>query len=491
MTSSVNSPIIKSFFIVLNQIQEISMSHHSLHPYRYLWPETELGNYSNWKLCDTGQSYIRDMPESELELSSDSRWPAFFPSPISFVATANDQYSALEKVVGASIVNRFPYILALSFCKKDLSKRHHARRVFTEILDDNGSVAVQFLPPGNVLDKVMNSIISVPEEQTYLRIAHSGLPTRRAMTNNSAVFEGAYMVYEATPVKPGKDLEGNPIFSTPWIDVGSHRIYFLEVQAIQLRKDIAQGASQIHWRSLPAWEPQFSVKNGPVRSLPPRNDGIYQKGYTPQYAFPSFGTIAFEADTFKYGMAIKYLPPLPEDQVEIDNDKARWPCFFPCSAGVITTWAAEGIPNLMPCGSTTMVSRNPLTIAPCISYAAINDRYAPRASLNILRKTGKFGCGVPFISDTVVNAIRYTGNISFTQDADKMAHSGLSIEYSDCGPILSDLPIHFDCQVVGEIRLGTHIMFLGEVRRIYVRKDVNPCNSLEWYPFARIEPSGS
>ena len=31
-------------------------------------------------------------------------------------------------------------------------------------------------------------------------------------------------------------------------------------------------------------------------------------------------------------------------------------------------------------------------------------------------------------------------------------------------PRLLDLPIHFDCEVRDEVRLGTHILFLGEVR---------------------------
>jgi hypothetical protein len=47
-----------------------------------------------------------------------SRWPAFFPSPICLATTRHDDVSHLEKVVGASIVNRFPYVVALSFCRE-------------------------------------------------------------------------------------------------------------------------------------------------------------------------------------------------------------------------------------------------------------------------------------------------------------------------------------------------------------------------------------
>ncbi|RCJ23207.1 hypothetical protein A6S26_01225 [Nostoc sp. ATCC 43529] len=460
-----------------------------LEQYRYLWPQTNLQTASNWRTAQNKQIYIRDLPESLEELSNDSRWPGFFPSPICLVTTADGSQVGLEKVVGASIVNRFPYVLALSFCTQELSQRHHIRRAFTDMLESSGSVAVQFLPPGEQLDRAMKAIATVPEEKTHSRIADTGLTTRKALTNDAPVFDSAYMVYEAKLVKPGKDFAGQPIYSQPWVDVGSHRVYFLEINAIQLREDIAQGHSQILWRSLPAWQPQYELQK-PVSLLGNSvEDGSYKKGYTPNYAFPSAGTIAFEADAVENGMAVKYLPPLPEDQVEVDNDRARWPCFFPSSAGMITCWAEDGTPNLMPCGSTTIVSRHPLVITPCISYAKINERYAPRVSLDIIRKTGKFGCGVPFINDVVIDAIKYAGNTSLAKDPQKIARAGLQVEPNDWAPVLPALPIHFDCEVIGEVTLGTHIMFLGEVRQIRVRADVTPENPIEWLPWANVVPA--
>jgi flavin reductase (DIM6/NTAB) family NADH-FMN oxidoreductase RutF len=217
------------------------------------------------------------------------------------------------------------------------------------------------------------------------------------------------------------------------------------------------------------------------------DDGAYKKTYRPEYAFPSSGTTSFAADAFEHGMAIKHLAPLPEDQVEVDNDRARWPCFFPSSCGMITTWAAPGVPNVMPCGSTTIVSRHPLILAPCVSYARINVRYAPRASLETIERTGRFGCGVPFLDDNVVNAIRLSGNLSISSDDRKLARTGLAVEPGTTGsPVLTALPVHFDCRVVDQVRLGTHIMFFGEVVSIRVRADVTPENPLEWCPWADV-----
>jgi len=377
--------------------------------------------------------------------------------------------------------------MALSFCKEDLSSRHYARQVFCGILERGGSVAVQYLPPGPTLDRALDAITSISDCESHTRIAHSGLSTKRAVTNNSPVLESAFMVYEARFARPGKGFAGEQIYQEPWLDVGSHRVYFLEINAIQLQAEIARGERQIVWRSLPAWRPQWEENGTEPMSNKPSIGSGYRKGYTPHYRFPSTETATFEDDDMVDGMAVKHIPPLPEDQIEVDNDRARWPCFFPSSAGMITTWTEAGVPNLMPCGSTTVLSRHPMVIAPCVSYAAINQRYAPRATLNILRKTGRFGCGVPFISDLIVEAIRYAGNISIGQDRDKVTNIGLHMEESESSPVLSELPIHFDCEIVQEVRLGTHVMFLGEVKRILVRADLNHENPLEWCPWAALE----
>jgi flavin reductase (DIM6/NTAB) family NADH-FMN oxidoreductase RutF len=455
-----------------------------LTPYRYLWPRLELGRSAPWT-TGPDDAFYRRMPESLEELAADSRWPALFPSPICLVTTGDGSSAALEKVVGASIVNRFPYIVALSFCQRPLSDRHYVRSRFMEALERNEEVAVQFLAPGDALDRAMNAIATLPDDRASERIAHAGLTMRNARTNRAPVLTDAYLVYEARLVKPGRDFERVPIHAEPWTDAGSHRVYYLEITAIQLRRDIAQGRSQIHWRSLPTWTPgpSFHGSRAGAASI----DGAkYQKPYTPLYRFPSSGTIAFESDEVQDGMAVKYLPPLPEDQVEVNNDRARWPCFFPSSVGMITTWDEAGVPNVMPCGSTTIISRHPLIVTPCVSYAAINDRYAPRATLNAIRRTGRFGCGVPFIEETILGAIKYCGNVSVTNNRHKVKESGLAIEPSEWAPVPTALPIYFECEVVDEVRLGTHVMFLGEVRRIRVRPDVTPDRPLEWCPWADV-----
>jgi len=450
---------------------------------RYVWPTETLDAANGWVPEPGGDGSWRQLPESSAEVGQDSRWPAFFPSPICLVTSGRGDDAVLEKVVGASIVNRFPYIVALSFCIEELSGRHYARDTFCRTLEANGTVAVQFLPPGEQLDRAMSAIADVPDREGRSRLARSGLPTRPAVDSDTPVFSDAYMVYEARLVEPSVDFEGEPLFDKPWTDVGSHRIYYLRITKIQLREDIASGRSQVRWRGLPAFAPIGEV--GTDRRAQRVTTKGYTKRYTPNYSFPTAGTIGFAADEIRDGMAVKEI----RDALITDSDDARWPCFFPQSAGIITSRSASGVENVMPCGSTTIVSRHPLVIAPCISYASVNDRYALRDSLDIIERTGWFGCGVPFIDDTVVDAIRYAGNLSLRDDAQKLLNSGLRYRSGPRVPELTDLPIFYECKVIGSQRLGTHVIFFGEVQRIRVRDDVTPANPLEWCPWADVTPA--
>jgi flavin reductase (DIM6/NTAB) family NADH-FMN oxidoreductase RutF len=449
--------------------------------FRYKWPAP------GWQFRDKLGRFIRLMPETREQLAADSRWPAFFPSPICIATTQHEGTAHVEKVVGASIVNRFPYVVALSFCREALSPRHYVRRTFMDALEASGRVAVQFLMPGDSLANLMAAIATVPEDEPAKRFTAAGLATRHALSSEAPVFHDAYLVYECRLVKSGRDFDGMPINSNAWSDVGSHRVYFLEIESISLREEIASGTTPIWWRSLPVW------RGGP--SPTPRDATAFHrdrvlsqtsfiKPYSPDYVFPGPGTIAFISDERRDGFAIKHLPPLPEDQVEVDNDLARWPCFFPSSLGMITVKDRNGRLGGMSCGSTTILSRHPLTVAICISYASINERYAPRASLELFNGADHFGCGVPIYREDVLDAIAYLGNVSRRLDSDKVASCGLTPRQLGSTIGFDELPVHYGCKIVDRLRLGTHLMMLATVEDILVRPDVTPDTPLEWCPWA-------
>lgn len=460
----------------------------SLEPHLYRWPTERLIGDGNWRHSAIPGFIERAMPESEQSLAADSRWPAMFPSAICLVSTGDGTSAAIEKVVGPCIVNRFPFVMSLSFCRRPLSPRHYARQRFMDMIEANGSVAVQFLPPGPKLSYTLDCIAQIPEERITERPSATGLATRPGLNSPAPVFAESYLVYEGRLVSPGKDFDARPIFDRPYTDIGSHRIYFFEVQSIQLRDDLASGAAQVQWQSLPVWRPRDGEHGLRPVDWSTRPAGKYIKGFTPYYAFPSANTVAFAADGHAHGMAYKMLPSLPQDQVEVDNDAARWPCFFPSSLGMITTWGADGEPNVMPCGSTVVVSRSPMSIGIAVGYARVNERYAPRATLDNLRRAGHFGCGVAYASLDLAEAIRYVGTTSIADDPRKVHSSGLQLITDVDQPVIAGLPLHFDCRIVHEQPLGTHVLFVGEVERILCRSDVDRENPLTWAPFAAVPP---
>src|SRR5436190_22480362 len=104
----------------------------SLKSYLYRWPTENLTESSVWRASAIPGFIERPMPEPEEALKRESRWPAMFPSAICLVTTGDAEVCAIEKVVGPCIVNRFPFVMSLSFCRRSLSQRHYARRRFME-----------------------------------------------------------------------------------------------------------------------------------------------------------------------------------------------------------------------------------------------------------------------------------------------------------------------------------------------------------------------
>jgi flavin reductase (DIM6/NTAB) family NADH-FMN oxidoreductase RutF len=426
-----------------------------------------------------------DLRETAATLAGDSRWPAFFPSPIGLVTAGTGPAAVLERVVGPMIVNRFPLVMAVSLCREPLSPRHYARDLVMRRIEETGAAAVQFVAPGPVLASALDAIAHHPDARAASRIAHARLPTRPLALTGTSALEDAYLVYEGRLAEPATSVDGHPIYERPWLDVGSHRVYFLEVVAVHLETRIARGERQIAWHSLPLWQGSEAVPSPPYDAAALARQR-YVKTYTPDYRFPSPGTVAFEPDEIAGDRSVRHLPPLGAEQVVVDNERARWPCFFPSSAGMLTAWQEDGRPTAMPCGSSAIVSRLPLTFAACISNSAINERYAPRATLQVLRRGRRLGVGVPYTAPEIVRAISYLGNISVRDDPDKVRHAGLAIVDGGPSPLLAQLPIHFDCRVTGEANLGTHVMVLAEVDRIHVRRDLAPERPLAWLPWANV-----
>ena len=117
------------------------------------------------------------------------------------------------------------------------------------------------------------------------------------------------------------------------------------------------------------------------------------------------------------------------------------------------------------------MSRQPLVIAPCVSYAAVNERYAPGLPRHIL-ESGCFGCGVPFINDAVLGSFALRRQHVAAHHVAKQVNSGFLHRGGRPGADPDGPAALYECEVIGTEHLGTHVMIFGKVTRIRVGADV-------------------
>ena len=215
----------------------------------------------------------------------------------------------------------------------------------------------------------------------------------------------------------------------------------------------------------------------------------YKKTFTPRYRFPGPNTVAFQGRR-RGRMRALVLPRGPV--YEADNDRARWPCFFPAPLLVITVVAEDGRFNMMPCGSTMMVNRHPLTIAASIAYAEINVRYRRRETLEMIERAGVFGVCVFSDQEHFVEAVNLSGNLSIADGIDKFRDAGLTpLRGRETGTVLvKEAPVCYECRLAEARRLGTHKMLFGEVLAVTLDQRIARGDTrLLWHPLAKIVPA--
>ena len=181
--------------------------------HRFAWPSTQLADDGRWSPSACGEYLSRVMPESGDEFAVDSQWPAFFPSPICVISASDGQRTALEREVGASIVNRFPYVLTVSVCRDALSGRHHPRSRFIDVLTSRGSAAVQFVEPGPDLNAALEVIAELPENALD-RIERTISHATRNHKRRAGILQRIPRLH-ATLIKPQRNSDSTPIYAQP------------------------------------------------------------------------------------------------------------------------------------------------------------------------------------------------------------------------------------------------------------------------------------
>ncbi len=143
------------------------------------------------------------------------------------------------------------------------------------------------------------------------------------------------------------------------------------------------------------------------------------------------------------------------------------------------TWKGSVItspvpPTLVTCG--TVENPNVFTVAwtgtvntqPPITYISVRPE---RYSYELIKQSGEFVINLTTVQ--LARAVDYCG-VKSGRNTDKFKDMGLTVESATdvSAPILVQSPVNIECRVRDIIELGTHHMFLADIIRLDVAKEL-------------------
>jgi flavin reductase (DIM6/NTAB) family NADH-FMN oxidoreductase RutF len=142
---------------------------------------------------------------------------------------------------------------------------------------------------------------------------------------------------------------------------------------------------------------------------------------------------------------------------------------LPSPVLIIGTYGPEGIPNIMNAAWGGIVSSKP----PCISVSL---REATLSYHNI-KSNKAFTVNIP--SERYLREADFAGIVS-GREYDKFKMTGLTAEKSTSvnAPFVKEFPYALECDLIREVDLGLHTMFIGEIVGIVADIEVLSSNKL-------------
>lgn len=139
------------------------------------------------------------------------------------------------------------------------------------------------------------------------------------------------------------------------------------------------------------------------------------------------------------------------------------PRLFPLPVVLVTTARAGEKPNIITISWIGVCCSEP----PIIGVAVRKNRHSYR----ILKESNEFVVNIP--DENLLWATDKCGTIS-GKDADKFELCGLTAEKCEkvSVPAIAECPVHLECKIVNSMELGSHGLFLGEVKRVAVRENL-------------------
>lgn len=132
---------------------------------------------------------------------------------------------------------------------------------------------------------------------------------------------------------------------------------------------------------------------------------------------------------------------------------------YPAPAAMISVADAEGNTNIITAAWTGNICSDPP-----MAYVSIRPE---RFSYHMVEDTGCFV--INLTTKKLARATDYCG-VRSGRNEDKWKTAGLTPELADFvkAPLIKECPVNIECQVAGQIELGSHTMFIGKVLAVHV-----------------------
>jgi flavin reductase (DIM6/NTAB) family NADH-FMN oxidoreductase RutF len=142
---------------------------------------------------------------------------------------------------------------------------------------------------------------------------------------------------------------------------------------------------------------------------------------------------------------------------------------LPSPVLIIGTYDLDGRPNIMNAAWGGIASSKP----PCISVSL---REATLSYHNI-QQTGAFTVNIP--SEKHLKEADFVGIVS-GRECNKFKETGLTAEKSKLvnAPIVTEFPYTLECNLIRQVDLGSHTMFIGEIVGMIAESEILNQNQL-------------
>ncbi len=132
---------------------------------------------------------------------------------------------------------------------------------------------------------------------------------------------------------------------------------------------------------------------------------------------------------------------------------------YPAPAAMVSVADREGNTDIITAAWTGNICSDP-----AMAYVSVRPE---RFSYHMIEETGCFV--INLTTKALAKATDYCG-VRSGRDVDKWKETGLTPEPAEHipAPMIQESPVNIECQVVNQLDLGTHTMFIGKVLAVHV-----------------------